>query len=451
MSVLALAAAIALPAAAATLWLRRGAGAAPREPVAAAGLLAAAVVLGQGAAALLAFGWLLAGGALDTRYAAADAALFAAAALALAWRSPGGAPAPPAPAGRAAWPAAALLGLGLVAAGVALAVAYGASPHGEWDAWAIWNQRARFLHRAGVDWRAALEPGAALGQPDYPLALPLMVARLHAFAGESLLSPQLVAALFTLAAPPILAGAVARRAGPLAGAAAGLLLLATSAWLDLGAMQYADVPVATLLLLGAAAAGEALERPAPRVEALAGGLALGVAGFTKDEGLAGAACLWLAWGAAAWRGRGARAALGELAVVAAGAAPAAAAWFAFRGLLGSGLAPGFLGGSGAARALDPSRWALILERLPANLPGALLWLPVAAPALALGLGLRPGRLARGPALPAGLALLAAILLAFAVSPFDLGWHLSTAMARVLLLPWPLLLLGLFGATAPAGR
>ncbi len=50
---------------------------------------------------------------------------------------------------------------GIAATGRALAAVVMfilASPHGEWDAWAIWNQHARFLFRGGGSdaWRALL-------------------------------------------------------------------------------------------------------------------------------------------------------------------------------------------------------------------------------------------------------------------------------------------------------
>ena len=75
-----------------------------------------------------------------------------------------------------------------------------ASPHGDWDAWAIWNQHARFLFRGGGSdaWRAFL--AINWSQPDYPLLLPASVARVWAYAGhESTLGPALIAIVFGIA------------------------------------------------------------------------------------------------------------------------------------------------------------------------------------------------------------------------------------------------------------
>ena len=60
-------------------------------------------------------------------------------------------------------------------------IEYLRSPHGQWDAWAIWNQKARFLFRAGEGWTASLAiPWSA---PGHPLLVSLSVARLWAYAG----------------------------------------------------------------------------------------------------------------------------------------------------------------------------------------------------------------------------------------------------------------------------
>lgn len=465
MSGLALAAGLSLPALAAWGLLGRLLGPPPPTPLGRLGRAGAAAILGQGLAALLAFAWLLLGGALDARAARLDALLWCAAA---AWllRRPRPQPAPGggvgdgpsagggAPLARGEALSAALLLLGLAAAAAALWWIFEAAPHGGWDAWAIWNQRARFLSRAGPEWRAAFAPGAAPGQPGYPPALPLLVARLFAFAGEAVAAPQALAALFTLATPAALAGAVAARAGAAAGGAAGLLLLGAVRWVDLGGLQYADVPVAAFLLLGAACAGPAGRGPAPRGAGLAAGLALGLAGLVKNEGLAGAAWLVVAWGALAVRRRGPAAAARELGALALGAAAPAAAWLAFRLLLVPEVAPAWVSGPGEALARlgDPARWGALLGALPASLPGTALLLPATLLA-ALLLGVSPRRLADWPALPGALAMTAGALAVVVLTPFDAGWMATKALWRLLLHAWPLLLLGLLGAAPapPAGE
>ena len=51
-----------------------------------------------------------------------------------------------------------------------------ANPVGEWDAWAIWNLRARFL--AGpFDWHVAASPLLTNTHPEYPMLLSAFIAR----------------------------------------------------------------------------------------------------------------------------------------------------------------------------------------------------------------------------------------------------------------------------------
>jgi hypothetical protein len=412
-------------------------------------------------ASLLAFAWLLAGGALDRIYAAVDAAVFlglwAAAALAARSRAAGEerpAPAPVLAAGPA-WTgterlAALLVAAALLAALAAFARASAFTPHGEWDAWAIWNLRARFLVRAGEGWRAAFSPELARSQIAYPLLVPLSVARLWAYAGESTFAPALVAGVFTFATPLALAWGVARAAGIVPAATAVLALLATSQLTELGASQYADVPVAALFVVALGLLLHAGEGPFRARRLGAAGLLLGLAGWTKNEGLVMAAAAVLACLAAGAVARGRRA-LRDLGPLAAGAALPAAAWLAFHLLLVPSLAPS-LAASGpplAARVLDPERWRLIGAALWRLRPGGERQVLLLAPALALVLGARPRALARSaPLLAVGL-LLCCYVAVYVLTPLDLAWHLDTSAERVLFQPWPALLLALFAAVGSA--
>jgi hypothetical protein len=417
------------------------------QPLAGAARVAAAVLLGLAASALTTFAALWCGLGLGTGFVAVDALVFAAlAAVGFAYHGRAGVRPEPPPSSRMDVAAAIALALALVVAAAAFLQAAARSPHGGWDACTMWNLKARLLFRAGEEWRGAI--ALPLAHPEYPLALPLAIARLFAYGGESSAAHVAVAGAFTLGAPLVLAGVVAARSGAVAGAAAGLLLLATPDWLTQGAAQYADVPTAALLLLGVAAAEVARPGAARRTAALAGGLALGLAGFTKNEGLAGAAWSFAAWGALAWRSRGFRAAVRELAVVSAGAALPALAWIAFHLSLSSAIAPEVTADLTAASVIanltDPGRWSLLLGDALARSPGADLGLPLLVLGIVALLGLSFRELPRSPALLAALGLYLEALFLFAVMS-RLDWRLGTAMNRLLLQPWPLLVLGLFSA------
>jgi hypothetical protein len=67
-------------------------------------------------------------------------------------------------------------------------------PHGFWDAWAIWNMRARFLFRSGNQYINAFSSLYSWSHPDYPLLLPCNVARIWTYVGyESKFAPILIA------------------------------------------------------------------------------------------------------------------------------------------------------------------------------------------------------------------------------------------------------------------
>ena len=92
------------------------------------------------------------------------------------------------------------------------------NPHGEWDAWAIWNLRARAIFRGVPDWSAVFSP--TFPGADYPPLVPVAVARLWAYAGrEQLIAPAVVALPFSFSSTAIIIVSV----GQLRGWASGWL------------------------------------------------------------------------------------------------------------------------------------------------------------------------------------------------------------------------------------
>src|SRR5215510_5012675 len=72
-------------------------------------------------------------------------------------------------------------------------------PHGEWDAWAVYNMKARFLFRAGDHWKDLFSAPMEWAGPDYPLMIPAAITGLWTLIGtETLIVPVLVAVLFTV-------------------------------------------------------------------------------------------------------------------------------------------------------------------------------------------------------------------------------------------------------------
>jgi hypothetical protein len=451
-SLLALSIAFALPVAFG--WgLTRVFGLAPAGPplVVVAGRLALSGLVGIGLSSISTFAWLLAGGQLGRAFALADAAAFgvASAWLALRGRRATAPDRDPGPLGTQdpgdRW---ATTGLLLIAAAalVTTGALGAAAPAGEMDAWMMWNMRARFLLRAGEAWRIGFAPELGWTSTEYPLLLPLSIARLWAYAGETQLAPAALASFFTTAAPVSLAAAVGARSDAWRGSLAGLLLVASPGFLSLGASQYADVPLAAYLVASFVAAALAGSRVAPLV---AQGLFLGMAGWTKNEGVLAAGIVVTVSAAADVASLGPRAATKRLLSMAAGAAMPAAAWLAFHAFvmprITGVLFMGHTAETALQRLMDLDRWGTVLRSMAERLPGFQVGFPAVVLAVAALFAWRARSLPRSRALAVALLLLVAHAFVFMMTTWDLAWHLRLAADRVVLQAWPILLLGLFGA------
>lgn len=158
-------------------------------------------------------------------------------------------------------------------------------PHGEWDAWSIWNLRARFLFRGGEFWKDSFSSQIPNAHPDYPLLLPAIVAMCWTLARvESISVPIAVAFLFTLGACGLLISSIGILRGKTPAFVAGILILATSSFVQLGAMQYADVPLSFYILAALALLCLQDRFPNDLRFSIAAGLAAGFAPWTKNEG-----------------------------------------------------------------------------------------------------------------------------------------------------------------------
>jgi Dolichyl-phosphate-mannose-protein mannosyltransferase len=160
-------------------------------------------------------------------------------------------------------------------------------PNGEWDAFGIWNLRARFLFRAGVQWRDSFSRFLPWSHTDYPLLIPASVARLWKYSGhDSVAVPILLALIFTYATVGLTVSAVAALRTSTQGLLAGLVLVSTPYFVQLGASEYADVPLgffylATFVLICMPDRGS---QGRSRLLMLAG-ITAGFASWTKNEGL----------------------------------------------------------------------------------------------------------------------------------------------------------------------
>jgi hypothetical protein len=430
------------------------------RPVWAARVFEAALGAGAGIAiSSIAFFLLTLGGAASpAAILVLDAALLAAGLLA-SWRTRGRRAAVPSesaapPAFRWNW----LLALAL-AAGFAV-VLYGlisisaANPFGEWDAWSIWNLRAKFLAGPGDAWRSALSalPEKAGMHPDYPLLLSGFVAMVWKAAGDTApWVPQLTGFLFLALILALLGSALAALRGLTSALLAGFVLLASTSFLFQATMQYADLPLGFYYL--ASIALLLLAESAPNCLALSGACA-SFAAWTKNEGAAFAVFLTLALLAVDRR---------AVRRYLTGAAPVLLLVVCFKVFLAPASDPLFKQGAAglAQRFADPARYvqigkALAVEAYHFGQPWSHPLLLLAILAVALRFRIDPAG-ARGLRVAAtALALtFAAYCGVYVVTPSDLAWHLQTSLSRLYGQLWPSFLLLVFltldvpRATAPA--
>jgi hypothetical protein len=421
---------------------------------------AVACCLGIGFSSVTTFAAVSLGMFPGAAFVAADALLWIAVS-ALAWRLgrrqvSGAVPGPAAPPALTTidWLVRAAFLIVAVAAFSVPVIEYLTNPHGQWDAWAIWNQKARFLYRAGDEWTAAL--AIPLSQPGHPLLVSASVARLWAYAGDEItFAPALLSGVFGATVLAIVMGTlnVARTRAWVAGS----VLAAPFAFSHLVAAQTADLPVSMLVVASLAM----LRQDDPRVwrdstrarsALLLAGLLAGLTAWTKNEGtvfLCASVLLvaWIALRHGHWR---------DMVWWVAGAAPVLAmvAWFK---LVVTAAAATVYGPSTPGAAVDymlsPERHARVVEAMgPLFLSWGGPWARWSLPIMmcaATGLALtRVGRSGRGV-----LAVVAVMLLgyygAWVVTSLDLEWLVRTTHERLVMQVWPALVLAALSVGEPA--
>jgi len=325
-------------------------------------------------------------------------------------------------------------------------------PQGRYDAWAIWNVRARMLYTAQQNWQNAFSP--AFLHPDYPLMLPLSVAHLWYLAGEeSQSAPIVLAGIFSFAAVGLVFFALQPAKGWQQAGLAALLLSSAPALISFGAIQYADVPLAAFILCTAVALLAGFESPAPSARPFAlAGLAAASAAWTKNEGIPFLAFTGLLLVIFLLYKRRTLSVWPRLAAFIAGAALPALALLYFK----LALAPSndWMNAEQLAlypqRILDPQRHAIILSAIPRHLLGLAEWpLPILLVLLVYAGLVGWKNTPRNPA----LSLIAAILLLqfagylgiYLITPLSIDTHIKTSFPRLLFQLYPAFLLLFFSS------
>ncbi|HVO98992.1 MAG TPA: hypothetical protein VMT15_13035 [Bryobacteraceae bacterium] len=323
--------------------------------------------------------------------------------------------------------------LGLIGATAVMSIVWDANPEGNWDAWSIWNLRARMFTSDGALAQRAWSP-VLTGHPEYPLLTSGYIARSWNYAQTPLDNvasavPIVTSYLFFAALLAMASGGVAALRSRALGLLFGLALLASPNLLAEVPAQYADVPLASFFL--GAVVCWLLDEPV-----LAGVLA-SLAAWTKDEGLfflAAFAVFALVFRRARWPRW------------IAGAIPTTAIVLLIKFGLARG-SPSLVGGSSLSKVFAFGRSMQVMAGFVSGFAGMMVdWYHPLLPAIVLAVALRfQNKWKRDVLFPGGisLAMLAGYLGVYLAASNDLSWQLQTSMNRLLVQIWPLLLLTIF--------
>ncbi len=344
-------------------------------------------------------------------------------------------------AARASWgPALVVTVAGLLALSALAAASFWLhwtlNPHGEWDAWAIWNLRARSL-LTGADWTAPFSAAIGWSHPDYPLLVPLTVARSWAYSGrESTVVPAVIALIFSMSSIAVVVISVGRLRGWTVGLLSGMALLIARTYVFQSSCQCADQPIGFFILVAIVFLTMSQGEIDPRPFLVTGGAAAGLAAWTKNEGALLLVLIFLVASVLARRGR-------ALLSLTAGAAVPVLVLAIFK----AGLSPSnYLFdqqtiGEIAGKIFATGRSAIVIDQFVRRIPA---WGEVPGGALA-GLGLAVALTASPDRRSAGRAAFALMLvcamfigygLVYLITPAPLEWQIATSFDRLLTQLWP---------------
>ena len=328
-----------------------------------------------------------------------------------------------------------------------------ANPMGTgWDAFAIWNLRARFLFRtngSGAHWKDGFSTLLPWSHPDYPLLLPGGIAHFWTYLlRNSEWVPAAMGVVCAFSTVALLYASVLLLRGRMQAQIAGLVLMGTPFFLKEAVSQYADVPLgffflATICLL---ALRDRLARSEPAGLAFAG-FAAGLAAWTKNEGLLFVCAFLVAYGATTARHNW-RIAVRQLGWILIGAAPVLIVLVYFKLAIAT---PGdlFSAQGLGLKLTDPGRYWLIFRWYLKEFFLFGEWAIIPATILLVVYAKLLGTTAwsdnlRIAAITLGLTL-AGYAAIYVITPYNLHWHLRFSLNRLFLQVWPAALFIFFSA------
>ncbi len=315
------------------------------------------------------------------------------------------------------------------------------NPHGEWDGWAIWNLRARFLFRSGLEWKQTFSPILNWSHPDYPPGIPASISRCWTMMGaETVLISQILATLYTAGTVGLLFAALARFRSQNQAMLAVLVLIGFPLFLAQGASQYADVPLGFYYLTTVVLVSLYFDlgKRNPGLLVLAG-MMTGQAAWTKNEGIPFLIIAFCALAVGLTWKKEVKSAVSQILAFCLGALPGVLVLIYFKLYLAP---PNYLTqdsgpGDKLARVVDPGRIFQILQAFISEITLAYLIPVLVIYALVVGFRLE-SRLTRPLLISASMLLftLTAYFLVYLITPLDLTWQLANSVNRLFMQLWP---------------
>lgn len=343
-----------------------------------------------------------------------------------------------------------LLGLAIIFVGAValyfLIIYSRIAPHGDYDALAIWNMRARFIYRSGDAWENAFSPLINRNfHMDYPILIPLsVVGGWNTLGGEVLHVPAMLSALFLLGMAGIVYCVIVYLRSSTQAAIAVILLLATPGLLLFSTFQTADVPL-TYFFLASASLFVLAGHENNRNLLFLSGLMAGLSAWTKNEGIPFViimiVCTVFFFGSRKTRS--------NLFPLLAGMVFPLLTLLLFKIVIS--LNNDLFINNGLSeilsKLLDPTRYIQIFTHLISEIFHLGNW-PISIIAVLLIYGwmmgtTNPNSFTEKAAWIIPLSQFAIYMLIYVITPHDLEWHLNYSMSRLLIHVFPLALLSFF--------
>ena len=332
----------------------------------------------------------------------------------------------------------AVLLIGVVAIYFLLAYAQSA-PHGDYDAQAIWNLRARFIYRSGDAWKNAFSPLINRNfHMDYPLLIPLsVVGGWNTLGGEVVRIPTILSALFYFGIAGVVFSVIAYLRTISQATLAVMILLATPGLLLFTTFQTADIPL-TYFFLASAGLFVLAGKENHRGLLFLSGMMAGFAAWTKNEGIPFVVLMILCATVVFGLRQAGRSLLSGMAFPLLTIALFKLVISANNDLFTNNTLSEII-----SKVFDPTRYTQILTHLVTELFQLGNW-PISIIAVLFVyagiMGVKsPGNLAEKFVWIIPLSQFVVYLLIYLITPRDLEWHLNYSMSRLLIHLFPMAL------------